>query len=1470
MAQKEYEMRYKLAAEASSFSSAFTQAQQTLTQTGEKVKELASLQSDVSAYERQQTAIEATKSKLDLLEQQYNNYQRELDETGTFSAKLANEQAKVWQQYEQGNAKLEQQEQKLKEMGDALTEAGVDTENLTDESERLHSEMVELKQQEQQAEQATKELGDEADKAGDEIRELGQEADNAGDKSEGFGDKATAALTAVGTLLASREIYNHLKQITEAFWECAEASGDFQAAMSNVEALSGASDQQMQQLTATAKELGATTKFTAEESAAAMGYMAMAGWDADQMLAGITGTMSLAAASGEDLATVSDIVTDSMTAFGLSAADAGRYADVLAATATNSNTNVSMLGETFKYAAPLAGTLGYAVEDVAVATGLMANAGIKGGEAGTTLRNMFTRLVKPTKESADAMNALGISLTDDSGRMYTFMELMEIMRDRFAGLTEQEQTFYAAELAGQRGMSGFLAVMNAAEGDFASLSNAITDCSGAAERMADIKLDNLNGQLVLLQSAWDGVKIAVGDDLSPVLSNAIGLLTDILGPVTEFINEHPALVTGIAAATAALTVATGAMVAFGAASMFLAPLGLSLGTVALGIGAIAAAAGGIGIVAGLLSDMGNEAEEAAAQMQSLSGQVATLGVNSDLIGEYNRLSEAVQDSSLSAEELAQKQMELDNVTAQLKAAYPELLGQIDAGTTAWNLQMRAIQDTINAEQAAAMVEFNTNAAGAIDNLLDLKNAYEEAQDAYQTAQDNMAQGFDLDVDSTIERVQTLKDELQEKIEAGEIYFDDQEYLDGVAELNNALTQLTGREVHIEGLSDVDSYLQMIGSGALDTSDKVQGLSEGVAEASNTVSDSYQKLSESQRMFQGFLESGITTMDGLREASGRTDLSLKDLGLTEEDVAAKVASGSMSASEAARIYGLYEQDVRMLAEAQRQEAQAAQDSAAANDRAGTSAQRSYREQLQLQYASQLVVDGYMDAEGAAQAFNVSVEDLTTYMEEQEDEAQRLANAVAAYESGAMSAAGASERFGVSLEDVHVESFENALRNLISTYGEVYTAAYESMSKQYSLWDEAAEVSATSMSTLQSNLQSQIDYWNNYNSNLAAVAQAAQSAGIDISGIWSSLSSGDAGAVAAVAGIAQEIASSADGGASSLQGYVDQYQELQDAMGNTAETIATNSQEVVDAANGVWDAVKQGMADADLAGAFSESAGDTLQGYIDAWTSGQGAVGDQLATDAAAWLEMFNGALGTHSPSTITIQSGVDTITGFVNGVDATAPDASNALATAGQNAITAFQAIMNASSLYSAGVAAMQGAINGINAMIPSLVAAARNAGLQAANAYKAAQDIHSPSKLFAWFSEMDIQGAIEGLEKNQDDANRAFAAAAESGVKAYREAYDGFNLPEIQSIVLSAELSRMLTAQWEGATSAVPAVESPSASDREEPVIINFSPVFNLEGVENREQLQEQLDIYTEELQRWLLDVVNNERQDAKRRAYSR
>lgn len=289
------------------------------------------------------------------------------------------------------------------------------------------------------------------------------------------------------------------------------AGMDFTSQMSRVEAISGASAAEMEKLNAEALKMGSTTQFTATEAGQALEYMAMAGWKTSAMINGLEPIMNLAATSGENLADVSDIVTDAMTAFGLEAKkeNIARFSDVLAQAASNSNTNVGLMGETFKYVAPVAGALGYNIEDAAIAIGLMANAGIKGSQSGTALRALLTRLSKPTKEVKTAMKELGLSMTTSTGEMKPLRQLMTEMRGKFSGLTEQEKALYAATLAGQEGMSGLLAIVSASDKDFNKLAASIDNCEGATGRMAATVLANAKGDWTLFQSAVEGAYVAL-------------------------------------------------------------------------------------------------------------------------------------------------------------------------------------------------------------------------------------------------------------------------------------------------------------------------------------------------------------------------------------------------------------------------------------------------------------------------------------------------------------------------------------------------------------------------------------------------------------------------------------------------------------------------------------------------------------------------------------------------------------------------------------------------------------------------------------------------------------------------------------------------------------------------------------------------------------------------------------------------
>ena len=380
-----------------------------------------------------------------------------------------------------------------------------------------------------------------------ELRRLQEEAastsvalskiDQAGKKMEAFGDSVTSA---------GQKIMPASMAVAGLGAAAVKTTADFDEGMSKVAAISGATGDDLDALRDKAREMGAKTKFSATEAAAAMEYMAMAGWKTEDMLGGIEGIMNLAAASGEDLATTSDIVTDALTAFGMSADDSAHFADILAAASSNANTNVAMMGETFKYCAPIAGALGFSAEDTAEAIGLMANAGIKSTQAGTALRTIMNNLSGEVKITGSALGEVTIATTNADGSMRDLSDILADCRGAFSQLSESEQAAAAEALVGKNAMSGFLALMNAGDADIEKLSSSIDHCSdtfvktvdgaiipmsqaleegidwieeynGVADQMASVMQDNLAGQLTILKSQIQELAISFGEMLMPAI-----------------------------------------------------------------------------------------------------------------------------------------------------------------------------------------------------------------------------------------------------------------------------------------------------------------------------------------------------------------------------------------------------------------------------------------------------------------------------------------------------------------------------------------------------------------------------------------------------------------------------------------------------------------------------------------------------------------------------------------------------------------------------------------------------------------------------------------------------------------------------------------------------------------------------------------------------------------------------------------
>lgn len=521
--RKEYELLFKLqAALGGNFNTVFQSALNTTKQMQNSLTKLNSITGKIDAYKKQEAALESNRQKLERLTAEHDKLQREMSETAAPSEELRQKMAKNEKQIAATTAKIEAQEQRLQTLGSELSAAGVNTANLSAENERLAKTYDKVKKSQE-----------ELAKVNTALEQNNTSISNT--KTQLAGVIGTAA--ALGAAIYAGPV---------------KKSRELEAQMSTVKAISNATTEDMTRLTDMAKHMGATTQFTAVEAGKALEYMAMAGWKTDQMLGGLPGIMNLAAASGEDLGQVSDIVTDALTAFNMTADQSGRFADVLAQASSNANTNVSMMGATFQKVAPVAGTLGYSVEDMSLGIGLMANASVKAETAGTSLKTALANMAKPTKQMQAYMDKYGISLTNADGSMKTFREVIDNLRSSLGGLSKTEKTAAATAIFGKESFAGMLAIVNASDADFKKVSDAVNNAAGAAERMAAIKLDNLEGDVTLLKSATDGLQTAIGDALLPTFRAGTQQLTKFVSNLTEFINANPELVRTIVKVTAGL------------------------------------------------------------------------------------------------------------------------------------------------------------------------------------------------------------------------------------------------------------------------------------------------------------------------------------------------------------------------------------------------------------------------------------------------------------------------------------------------------------------------------------------------------------------------------------------------------------------------------------------------------------------------------------------------------------------------------------------------------------------------------------------------------------------------------------------------------------------------------------------------------------------------------------------------------
>lgn len=721
-----------------------------------------------------QTALDKNAAEIEKLDKatsggatQWLTYKKQLDATEQELEELKNTEGDTTEAQEELKTKIAELKTKMKELDDStggvsekmgtlleeqekqtrtMTTQQEGLQKVTDKTERWQAQLNTAKAEEanlsreiektngylDETRGKTDQCATSIDKMGKEVKEAAADMEDGADSTS----RVSESFDTLSSILVTSGVAEGIRKVAAALKECVDVSADFHYTMATVQAVSGATTDEMGKLEAKAKDYAATTVFMAQDVANAYQVMGQAGWTVDEMLDSMAGTMSLASASGEDLGDTTNMVVDAMTAFGYGADQAGHFADVLARASADTNTSVALLGNSFQACATTAGGMGYSIDDVAVALGIMANNGLKAEMSGTALTTALTRMSGANETANGAMEDLGLTMFNTSGQAKPLGQFLGELRDSFAGMTEEQKINNAYMLAGQRGMKGLLAIVNASDEDWNNLTESIANCSGAAEDMSNIKLDTYTGQVKLTKSALEGLEIAVGDKLTPALGELAEGFTKVLNGLTGFVNNNVAavpVITGVVAALATFT--TGITVATTAVKIF------QLVTSTLGgvLNPIALAIGGISIAAGLLvtdfTALGGAEEDFRAKHEATMASFDTETENVAVLAA--RLDELTSKSSLNAAE----QAEVEAIVGSLNESVPNLGLEYDKLTGSVNMTTDAI---VAAAKAMANQEKITEDYELLNTLTDKlaesqitlgesEISLAEAQTAYDTA-----------------------------------------------------------------------------------------------------------------------------------------------------------------------------------------------------------------------------------------------------------------------------------------------------------------------------------------------------------------------------------------------------------------------------------------------------------------------------------------------------------------------------------------------------------------------------------------------------------------------------------------------------------------------------------------------------------------------------------------------------------------
>lgn len=873
---KEYQMMFALNGQLNSgFTTSFSKASATVTKMQNQIAELNAQQGQISAYEKQQSAIEKTRSKLELLQKQYDNIQKELDETGGKSSDLQNKLLSKQAQIDKTSTSLQQQTDKLNQMGAAMAEAGIDTSNLTNESKRLDSEMEALKKSEEEAAEQAKELG----------------------------NGTVDSINAIGSALTAAGIIDGFKQLGEAYGECLQVSGSFESAMSQVAATMGTTSDSVQSLSDYAKEMGATTSFTAVEAAEGLNILAMAGLNASEQMETLPTVLDLAAAGGMTMAQAAGYVTTTVKGFSDEMSNASYYADLMAKGATMANTNVLQLGEALATSGATAANYSQSADSVTLSLLRLAEQGETGSAAGTMLNRAMADLYTPTTSAAAALDKLGFSAYDFStGKAKDFNDVVEELSGKLDGMSESEKNATLNTIFTTNGLQAFNKMTVSTTEKVEQFKSGLASATGSTAKQAQTQLDNMNGSYTIMQSALEGVQISMGELWQNEMTDFYKAAGDILTEVNSFIKQNPALLKAITGGAAALATLTTGVVAFNSAMSLAGPITTLLSASIGGLPLLGVAAGIAGVVAvgGALYDAFTADDRAAAEMsQSASAlqdtidsanstfdeSIGTIEATSSAADKYIDKLEELESAGLDSES-AQK--EYHNTLELLVQTVPELADCIDLEndvieggiasirerTKAWeeNAKAQAYQQKmteIYSAQADVMIEAEKNSiklTKAKQDMEDADKAHSDAVEAYSSKMQEYADRLKNCKENGESYIDVSEEMEQFERDSKEAIMSTARALDDATDAYNVAQKACENDAEAVEAAQAEIDLateayENLTSGVNDNTDATEDNKNTVDDFNNTISSTQTKLEELTTAYENAYSSAYESISG---------------------------------------------------------------------------------------------------------------------------------------------------------------------------------------------------------------------------------------------------------------------------------------------------------------------------------------------------------------------------------------------------------------------------------------------------------------------------------------------------------------------------------------------------------------------------------------------------------------------------------